>query len=303
MSQSGTSVSNPTPQCSTEGCERTDLIKKAGVCRRCYQLVRAGRDPANPLRNRQHGDTCTWPGGCDEPYRARGLCQKHYDESRRGLSDGSERLEVREPRKPTRTPEEALRVRSERLWSKVDKRGPGECWPWTGCIGDGGYGQISWPDGAIGVHRAAYIVTYGPVPEFPGDRTEIDHTCHDPDICKLKTKCPHRRCCNPAHLEAVPRRVNLERSDRSRPGNGRASSACEFGCTCDRHLSTACAPGCTCGRHRSGSCEPGCTCGRHRGHPGSSVECEPGCTCGKHRAARAKCEMGCTCGRHKRRAA
>lgn len=162
------------------------------------------------------------------------------------------------------------------LWANIDVRGPDECWPWKRKPTAGGYGQLRWLNGQITAHRAVYEVTHGSIPEFPGERTDIDHTCHDPEICKLKAKCPHRLCCNPAHLEAVPASVNRHRGDISRPGNGLVQ------------------------RHRK--CPPGCTCRRHEVHnsKGGSPKCKPGCTCGRHRAAGVKCPPDCTCGRHHR---
>jgi hypothetical protein len=246
VSESGTSADDHAPQCSTEGCERTDLIKSAGVCRRCYQLVRAGRDPAKPLRNRRHGELCTWPGGCDEKQVCRDLCQKHYDLERRSGQIGTQTA------KPLHTEEEARGLRIAFLWANIDRRGPDECWPWKRKPKAGGHGQLRWINGqSTTAHRAVYELTHGSIPEFPGDRTDIDHLCHDPKVCKLKTKCPHRLCCNPAHLMARPAAENRRVGDTSRPGNGKATSKCEPGCTCERHRSGGCLPGCTCGRHVS----------------------------------------------------
>jgi hypothetical protein len=136
-------------------------------------------------------------------------------------------------------PEKARERRVAFLWENIDKRGPDECWPWTGKLQRGGYAQLSWLEGEnIGAHRAAYEVTYGPIdPGDPDDPTQIDHLCHNPEVCKLKTKCPHRRCCNPAHLEAVPCSVNFARSDHSRPGNG--GRKCLPGCNCGLHQKRA----------------------------------------------------------------
>ncbi|WP_147425398.1 hypothetical protein [Bailinhaonella thermotolerans] len=48
----------------------------------------------------------------------------------------------------------------------------------------------------------------GPIP----DGQEIDHLCHDPDVCEPGGACPHRRCGNPRHLQAVSRPINNLRS-------------------------------------------------------------------------------------------
>lgn len=85
----------------------------------------------------------------------------------------------------------------ERFWSKVDKSG--ECWLWTGYIKPNGYANF-YPGGGrhvqkVYVHRFAYELTCGPIPAD----LEIDHLCHV------------RHCVNPAHLDVVTHRVNLDR--------------------------------------------------------------------------------------------
>lgn len=98
---------------------------------------------------------------------------------------------------------------SERLWEKVDRKGPDECWPWLGSKTTGGYGQLRGGagDGRIGAHVAAYELTKGPVPEG----LEIDHTCH------------RRDCCNPAHLDATTHAINMKRTKRA------LRSTCKWG--------------------------------------------------------------------------
>lgn len=95
---------------------------------------------------------------------------------------------------------------AERVWIKVDKRGPNECWPWFAGKSNG-YGNLRWQGGTEYAHRLIYIEAFGPIP--PG--AEVDHTCHNNTGCRLTNKCPHRACCNPAHLEAVPHQVNASR--------------------------------------------------------------------------------------------
>ena len=105
---------------------------------------------------------------------------------------------------------------ADRFWSLVDKRSPDECWPWQGQLTKQGYGEFY--VGGEGyrsttAQRAAYEFAVGPIPEG----MEIDHTCHTKS-CKLTITCPHRRCCNPHHLEAVPRIINVQRSNAGNPG-------------------------------------------------------------------------------------
>lgn len=75
----------------------------------------------------------------------------------------------------------------ERLWRRVQRGGPDECWPWTGYRTAKGYGQIGVGPGdrtLIVTHRVAWSLSNGPIPEG----LVIRHTCDNPP------------CCNPAHL-------------------------------------------------------------------------------------------------------
>lgn len=102
----------------------------------------------------------------------------------------------------------------ERLLSKraIDRNG---CWLFTGNISKQGYGQFhigSRTDNTnrnIGAHRISYQLLVGEIPVG----YEVDHTCHSQDLtCKAGVECLHRRCFNPAHLEAVTQHENILRS-------------------------------------------------------------------------------------------
>jgi hypothetical protein len=63
-----------------------------------------------------------------------------------------------------------------------------------------------------------YEVVFGPIPEG----LEIDHTCHNVSTsCGGGPTCKHRRCVNPAHLEAVTTKVNCERRPRQNQNDGK----------------------------------------------------------------------------------
>lgn len=76
---------------------------------------------------------------------------------------------------------------SERLWSKVSKGTPNECWIWNGYRNKKEYGMMSLPgkgNGCILTHRAAWQITNGPIQNGL-------HVCHH---------CDNPPCCNPNHL-------------------------------------------------------------------------------------------------------
>lgn len=77
----------------------------------------------------------------------------------------------------------------DRFWSKVDIKGPDECWEWTAYINPKGYGRFGVEGGMMLAHRASWTLTNGPIPDGAG----YHGTC-------VLHKCDNRRCCNPSHL-------------------------------------------------------------------------------------------------------
>lgn len=107
----------------------------------------------------------------------------------------------------------------DRAWPKIERRGPNECWPWTGaCNGRarlGKYGHLSRGPGLghVYAHRLVYEHTYGPVP----DGHDVDHLCRN------------TLCCNPAHLRALPARENQVVVSSSPSSLNRVKTQCKRG--------------------------------------------------------------------------
>lgn len=137
--------------------------------------------------------------GCDRPAIARGWCSPHWT---RWSKTGDVQADVPIVRKLRLPP-------AERFWQYVDRRGADECWPWTGHT-IAGYGQFRTAGKGskqVQAHRFGYELLVGPI----SDELTLDHQCHDSAVCRLGTKCPHRLCCNPAHVLPATRGDNARR--------------------------------------------------------------------------------------------
>lgn len=95
------------------------------------------------------------------------------------------------------------------LWAKIDTRGPGDCWPWTGGRNSSGYGakrmSVDGKHVSRLVHRMVWEI-------FNSDIPDGLVVCH---------KCDVKTCCNPAHMFLGTHKDNTQ--DMMRKGRGNAS--------------------------------------------------------------------------------
>ena len=88
------------------------------------------------------------------------------------------------------------------FWKRVDKTaGENACWPWTGSLNNGGYGQVNIGGSNYKSHRVALHLTE-PMP------SNTLYACHT---------CDNSRCCNPKHLYWGTAKSNIgDRDTRGR---------------------------------------------------------------------------------------
>lgn len=107
-------------------------------------------------------------------------------------------------RVPTTQLEERI---GKRFWTKVDKRGPEDCWEWTASRMRDGYGRFLLDGKVRGAHRVAWELVTGQAPE--------------PDVLVCH-RCDNPGCVNPRHLWLGSPADNM--ADRDRKGRRTAPS-------------------------------------------------------------------------------
>jgi hypothetical protein len=101
-----------------------------------------------------------------------------------------------------------------RFWKYVDRRGEGECWPWTAHTKEEGYGllfleNVNGNKRSLTAHRVSYQLH--------------SNTTIGSDVV-VRHKCDNPRCCNPNHLIAGAILDNIkDRQDRNRQAKGERS--------------------------------------------------------------------------------
>lgn len=114
----------------------------------------------------------------------------------------------------------------ERLWSRITRKGPKECWPWRGAKSKSGRRQVCYPHipegGGKGrpfwrVNRLLLVLTHGPLDVPPDDQEPFLLWLHrarryyrDLGVEAAHT-CDNSECCNPGHLQWESHQDNLQR--------------------------------------------------------------------------------------------
>lgn len=103
--------------------------------------------------------------------------------------------------------------REPAFWSRVDRRGEDECWPWRGKLTHSRknprqYGQLGWKGRITRAHRVAFEIAVQLIPEG----------------AFVLHRCDNTLCCNPKHLylgdHAQNMRDMVERRRRKGVGLG-----------------------------------------------------------------------------------
>ena len=92
---------------------------------------------------------------------------------------------------------------------------PDGCWIWQGPETPNHYGKVTFGGRDRVVHRIMYEHVHGLIPEGQ----QADHLCHSRAVaegtCDGGDSCPHRKCCNPEHIEIITPSENTMRQNHA----------------------------------------------------------------------------------------
>jgi len=116
-------------------------------------------------------------------------------------------------------------TRREAILLRLPTGAVGECWLWEGRANKDNYGIMRARGASSSLaHRLAYEILVGPIP----DGMTLDHMCHRAERCPGGKTCPHRLCCNPAHLKIAAVGPNALRGN-SLSGTNSRKTHCDSG--------------------------------------------------------------------------
>lgn len=92
----------------------------------------------------------------------------------------------------------------QRFWSQAGKRGPDDCWLWTGACDTNGYGRIGAGGRSRAAHRVAYELAAGiKIPDGI-------QACHSCDVRYAIGDKTYKRCVNSAHVWLGTNQENMD---------------------------------------------------------------------------------------------
>jgi|SRR6185312_5396261 len=96
------------------------------------------------------------------------------------------------------------------VWNYIDKRGPGECWPWNALTDEYGYGRFICNGRGYRAHRVVCFLTH------PEEISLVPSKDSKRRILALH-RCDNPPCCNPEHLyPGTDARNALDKVERGR---------------------------------------------------------------------------------------
>ena len=102
-----------------------------------------------------------------------------------------------------------------RLWARIQRGAPDECWPWLGGRTKEGYGRFKLAGALYCPHRLIYRLVHGVIPRIP--------THYHGRV--VLNSCDNPSCCNPNHLTLGTQQDNAK--DMGRKGRTRGQRAIE----------------------------------------------------------------------------